>query len=44
MERLASAEQKGAAFAPKALPPALKLRRTAVALAEAGRRAMPKLA
>jgi len=42
MERLASAEQKGAAFAPKALPPALKLRRTA--LAEAGRRAMPKLA
>ena len=27
------------AFAPKALPPSLKLRRTAVALAEAGRRA-----
>src|SRR6266851_5014562 len=33
-----------AAFAPVALPPSLKLRRTAVALAEAGRRASPKLA
>jgi hypothetical protein len=32
-----------AAFAPEALPPSLKLRRTAVALAEAGRRASPKL-
>jgi len=32
-----------AAFAPQALPPSLKLRRTAVALAEAGRRASPKL-
>ena len=32
-----------AAFAPEALPPSLKLRRTAVALAEAGRRAPPKL-
>jgi hypothetical protein len=32
-----------AAFAPKALPPSPKLRRTAVALAEAGRRASPKL-
>ncbi|PYR30764.1 MAG: hypothetical protein DMF92_07550 [Acidobacteria bacterium] len=31
-----------AAFAPEALPPSLKLRRTAVALAEAGRRASPK--
>ena len=30
-----------AAFAPAALPPALKLRRTAVALAEPGRRASP---
>jgi len=30
------------AFAPEALPPSLKLRRTAVALAEAGRRASPK--
>ena len=33
----------GAPFAPEALPPSLKLRRTAVALAEAGRRAAPKL-
>jgi hypothetical protein len=32
-----------AAFAPEALPRSLKLRRTAVALAEAGRRASPKL-
>ena len=32
-----------AAFAPQALPPSLKLGRTAVALAEAGRRASPKL-
>src|SRR6267143_2437594 len=32
-----------AAFAPKALPPSLKLRRTAVALAEAGRRFSRKL-
>jgi hypothetical protein len=32
-----------AAFAPQALPPSLKLRRTAVALAEAGRRASPEL-
>ena len=31
-----------AAFAPKALPPSLKRRRTAVALAETGRRASPK--
>ena len=33
-----------AAFAPQALPPSLKLRRTAAALAEAGRRASPELA
>src|SRR5206468_6694584 len=43
-----SAERPGepppAAFAPSALPPSLKLRRTAVALAEAGRRASPELA
>src|SRR5439155_6240449 len=32
-----------AAFAPEALPPSLKLRRTAVALAEAGRQASPML-
>jgi septum formation protein len=32
-----------AASAPEALPPSLKLRRTAVALAEAGRRASPEL-
>jgi hypothetical protein len=36
-------ERARAAFAPKALPPSLKLRRTAAALAEAGRRASPKL-
>src|SRR6185295_17017922 len=32
------------AFAPKALPPSLKLRRTAAALVEAARRASQKLA
>jgi hypothetical protein len=32
-----------AAYAPQALPPSLKVRRTAEALAEAGRRASPKL-